>query len=270
MLPDSATRSDHQFPNNFMEYAQQHVPSWYQHVNGTLGSMAHNGSLYLVTGADKSSNWCLASYSNRSGQTAIPLRFTADTATVPTSRRLWRSYGMVDSRTCSVPGEDIPQNQCVFLRGYKLAINENLFERKFVGPVKVTDIVTMKPADVLAKGKTIPGISKSLSSPPNYKKRHKSSRPSEPTDEDVTVEEFPNLGEVSNVFVTLNDSHIYHVRKPYHPSTSIIRHLLRTVSGLLLFDSSRLLIVRQNSEAEVALIHDDVWCSVIMEVSFSS
>jgi hypothetical protein len=184
-----------------MKYAERNAQSWYQHVNGTLGSTVRNGSLYLVTGVDKSSNWCLASYSNRLNPTAIPLRFTADIAgSQPTRRCLWQSSGLVDSRTCSIPGEDIPQNQCVFIRGYKLAINENLFERRLVGPVKVSDIVTMKPADVLATGKSIPGVSKSFSVVPSFGKGGGSSDQIEAaSDKDVMVEEFPDLGEVSNI-----------------------------------------------------------------------
>jgi hypothetical protein len=204
-----------------MEYAKRQVPGWYLHVNGTLGARVQNGSLYLVTGADKSSNWCLASYSNRLGQNPIPLRFTADTTTTA-NRRLWQGSGLVDLRTRSVLGEDI-QNQCVFIRGYKLAINENLFEKSSVR-VEVSDIVSMEPVDVLAKGITIPGLS-------FFSKRAENSRRSDlsnvESDKDIEVEEFPNLGEVSNVFSVLPDPH--NACKPYHPSTRIIRHLLNMV-----------------------------------------
>jgi hypothetical protein len=70
-----------------------------------------------------------------------------------------------------------------------------------VGPVKVTDIVTMKPADVLAKGKSIPGLSKSFSLIPTFGKGGTVSQHSKvASDNDVIVEEFPPLGEVSNAF----------------------------------------------------------------------
>jgi hypothetical protein len=218
MLPDSATRSDHLFQTNIMEYAERHVQSWYQHVNETLGSTVRNGSLYLVTGVDKSSNWCLASYSNR--RTAIPLSFTADTSTQSTRRCLWQSSGSVDARTCTVLGETVPQNQCVFIRGYKLAIKTSLFRRRLV---KVSDIVITEPSDVLAKGKSIPRGARSFSFTRIFEDRGGPSDQTESAnDEDVMVEEFPPLGEVSNfsgimsgLLLNMLDSHTIRQRASF-------------------------------------------------------
>ena len=203
VLPDGATRADHRFRRMLFEYAQRHVRSWYEHANSTLGSDARNGSLYLVTGADKSTNWCIASYSDASGDTEITLRFiTADAATVsPTGQYSWESSSSVEARTCPVLGEGSSTNQCVFVRGYKLALSESLYERHFVGAVKVADIVTSNPNDILAQGGSIPEATTRagwLSWPLSRDSRSSQEEPAEPItrDTDILVEAFPNVSEV--------------------------------------------------------------------------
>jgi hypothetical protein len=126
-----------------LHYAQHLVPSWYHYVNGTLGMMTRNGGLYLVTGADKASNWCLASYSNGSVETNI-LRFSTDIDdTSATEEFLWESSGPVDARTCPVSGKE--GNQCVFLRGFKLALDEKLYKTCFASPPRTSDIRMSRP-----------------------------------------------------------------------------------------------------------------------------
>jgi hypothetical protein len=126
-------------------------------VNSTLGLVAPNGSLYLVTGVDKSTNWCVASYSGALGDTETTLKFTvADAATVrATCQYSWESSRSIEARTCPTLREGNPANQCVFVRGYKLALSESLFERSFLGSVKVSDIATSNPSDILPKGRNI-------------------------------------------------------------------------------------------------------------------
>ena len=125
-----------------LHYVQDLVPSWYQYVNGTLGMRTRNGDLYLVTGADKTSNWCLASYSNCSGKANI-LRFSTDIDSTETEQFLWESSGPVDARTCPVSGKE--GNQCIFLRGFKLALDEKLYQTCFATPPKTSDIRMSPP-----------------------------------------------------------------------------------------------------------------------------
>jgi hypothetical protein len=124
--------------------------------------MASNGSLYLVTGVDKASCWGVASFSNSSGETGISLKFTAaHNAGVPATRHYaWERSGRVAAR--SGPRRQVgPENQCVFIRGYKLALRGGLLSAALKGPVKVSHIVDTSPSDVLAKGDSIPGAPKS-------------------------------------------------------------------------------------------------------------
>ncbi|KAE9402506.1 hypothetical protein BT96DRAFT_785704, partial [Gymnopus androsaceus JB14] len=60
MLPDGAARVDYQNRASFLEYAAQNAKSWYDFVNGPLGRETENGSLYLITGHDKTCPWEMA------------------------------------------------------------------------------------------------------------------------------------------------------------------------------------------------------------------
>jgi hypothetical protein len=132
-LPDGATRTDHRFRQLLFDYAQENATSWYQHVIGTLGLDAVNGSLYLVTGVDKTSNWCIASYSDAPEDPGITLKpIAASTVTSSaTSQYSWEISGPVDARTCSAIREGRSMNQCVFVRGCKLALSERLYQRLY-------------------------------------------------------------------------------------------------------------------------------------------
>jgi hypothetical protein len=144
VLPNGASSEDLCYRQNLEEYIRRHVVSWYELVYGTVGLEAAAGPLYLVTGHDKSDNWCLGSYSNAVSRAALSLTFTpTDVAiggTVLYSRHV---AGNIDTRTHRPRGEN-PANQCVFIRGYKLTLCTNLMEKIFVGRVKVSDIVPPK------------------------------------------------------------------------------------------------------------------------------
>lgn len=61
----------------FLRQAVQHGLRWYKYTNLTCNRLAENGSLYLVTGCDKTSSWGIASCSNTSGEEEVSLKFEA-------------------------------------------------------------------------------------------------------------------------------------------------------------------------------------------------
>ena len=159
-LPDGAIRTDLQFHDPLFQYAKVHVMSWYRWLN-SLGSNALNGSLYLVTGADKTTNWCVASYSNASETAGVLSFIPAGAGTVGLAGGYsWRGTGPVRVRTCPIRSEGSSTSQCVFIRGYKLVLSEGLYKRTFVGPVQVSDIVSSNHGDLLTKGRNIPEATK--------------------------------------------------------------------------------------------------------------
>ncbi|KAJ7471383.1 hypothetical protein B0H11DRAFT_1685337, partial [Mycena galericulata] len=47
---------------NMRRYAAKNAESWYKHVNGARGRGLANGSLYLVSGCEKSRSWGMAAF----------------------------------------------------------------------------------------------------------------------------------------------------------------------------------------------------------------
>ncbi|KAK0214693.1 hypothetical protein EDD85DRAFT_753328, partial [Armillaria nabsnona] len=52
-LPNYSTKYEALNKALFKDCARQHGVSWYNFINGSLGWKAPNGSLYLITGCDK-------------------------------------------------------------------------------------------------------------------------------------------------------------------------------------------------------------------------
>jgi len=160
-LPEGAASQDLRNLAKFRRHALKHTASWYEFVNGTLGREAPNGSLYLVTGCDKSTTWGIASVSCASETNALSLKFTvAQIAEASaTYTYSWETYCPATVRTGPEPCEntDQPQNQCVFLRGFKLAVREGAMAA-FKGAMKLSSILNAKPGDILpgSNGSYIP------------------------------------------------------------------------------------------------------------------
>jgi hypothetical protein len=144
VLPNGASSEDLCYRQNLEAYIRRHAVNWYEHVYGPVGLEAAAGPLYLVTGHDKSNNWCLGSYSGAVSRTGMSLTFTpTDVAIGGTVLYSPHIAGNVDTRTHQPRGGN-STNQCVFIRGYKLTLCTSLMEKIFVGQVKVSDIVPPK------------------------------------------------------------------------------------------------------------------------------
>jgi hypothetical protein len=76
-LPDGGCREDLRDKGCFLKQATKHGLSWYEYANVTRQRLAKNGSLYLVTGCDKTDSWAIASCSNSSTEDEVSLKFTA-------------------------------------------------------------------------------------------------------------------------------------------------------------------------------------------------
>jgi hypothetical protein len=103
--------------------------SWYQFANETLGRDIQNGSLYLITGRDASPSYGVASFSDNSGTESVAASFLATEGEDDHHRRVysWRTHHSISHRTGI--GENGLMNQCVFLRGFKIAVNERLLDQ---------------------------------------------------------------------------------------------------------------------------------------------
>ncbi|KZP15423.1 hypothetical protein FIBSPDRAFT_795403, partial [Athelia psychrophila] len=56
-MPHGAMGEDYDRVEDIRTYSIENAPSWYKFINGTLRRRAPNGSLYVVTGCDKSTTW---------------------------------------------------------------------------------------------------------------------------------------------------------------------------------------------------------------------
>lgn len=136
MLPEGGFRKDLLAKRLFLQYAMRNAGAWYQFATGPdLGREAENGSLYLVTGCDKSPVWGAASCYHPSGSSRVSFKFVAtgageDDASLVYS---WRDYSPATVRMgcqdSSVHGPESgglnPRpafNQCVFIRGFRISL----------------------------------------------------------------------------------------------------------------------------------------------------
>jgi hypothetical protein len=179
VLPEGGSRVDLQNRERVLRYAAQNGMSWYRFVNGPLGRRVQNGSLYVVTGCDKSPAWGVASYSIPLGDTKFCLKFMTvgsgedstsleyrwegcHSAAVRTGRQQVRSSeatlgsGEPQART------NMTFNQCAFIRGYRISVQSRLIPMPLDNKVKVEDGINPLALDGV-KGGILSGFRSSLS-----------------------------------------------------------------------------------------------------------
>ena len=147
MLPEGGSHVDLRKEAPFFEYATQHGVEWYRFIRGPLGHRIQNGSLYLVTGCDKSPAWGVAAYSGPFGNNVTSLKFMAmgqrgDGTSLEYS---WENYTSAAVRTgrqlvsSTEPGANPTFNQCAFIRGYRISVQSQLIPMLLGNRVKVED-----------------------------------------------------------------------------------------------------------------------------------
>ncbi|KAJ7592698.1 hypothetical protein C8J56DRAFT_741653, partial [Mycena floridula] len=101
-------------------HAFKHAVSWYRFVNNTLGREVRNSSLYLITGWDKAASWGVASFSDCEADGSVSLKFLVIAPDGDNHLSYtWQTHNSIAHRTGAT--EDGTQNNCVFLRGFRIA-----------------------------------------------------------------------------------------------------------------------------------------------------
>ncbi|KAL0567351.1 hypothetical protein V5O48_014644 [Marasmius crinis-equi] len=156
--PHGANSVDCQSKATFREYAETHSISWYRFVNETLGMEVENGSIYFITGFDKTDCWENAVVSSTSKERKCEL-FVATGGLASGDCRFVlseSSFHEIVTRRSS-PAGNSKQNQALFIRGFRISISGKLkafFEKS---SVKITDTYSSSWRDVLGKtGGAIP------------------------------------------------------------------------------------------------------------------
>jgi len=188
-LPHGASRLNC-FSDLFKSHAITHAYSWYKFANQNHHRGVPNGSLYLITGTDKTSSWMVGAFSDALPGDQVSLQLSTAgidggstsynyswaTASTPVYRtgcsnnRINTDHNDLDAidRDNTIFQGDAPdnQNQCVFARGYRIMLNCTVTASGGVhSDAEVLPIKDVSPEDVPAATNYIPfaGVSKSTS-----------------------------------------------------------------------------------------------------------
>ena len=127
VLPTGATVYSATNLLNFQRLASCHAIDWYKYALNT-GRDISSGSLYLVTECTKSANWGTAVfYPHRTEYDKLQFIFEEGFGR-------WERRGKIEAKTGPRPKEmyvlnDEEGNQCVFLRGYKIMLRADVWDK---------------------------------------------------------------------------------------------------------------------------------------------
>ncbi|KAM6501690.1 hypothetical protein JOM56_001667 [Amanita muscaria] len=117
-LPEGAIQAGPIDPGLFADLAKRHGVEWYEYTKTRRRGIS-NGSLYLVTSFTKCTQWGIALFDRPCNQ--------GEGLTFVTSPLGWETSGCFITKVADTNQGDTP-NQCVFLRGYKIMIRQNIFD----------------------------------------------------------------------------------------------------------------------------------------------
>jgi hypothetical protein len=140
-LPDGAYLKKLENLELVREYVVTHAKKWYKYINGPRGRGRGiaNGSLYLVTGFEKTSSWGMASFHSVRKGFQLALKQTG----APDSSLKYRWSGVPRNPAqtkCYDPSDTIDMNQTTFIHGLSISLGTGIWGRLF-GNVKICEIV---------------------------------------------------------------------------------------------------------------------------------
>ncbi|THU77399.1 hypothetical protein K435DRAFT_95149 [Dendrothele bispora CBS 962.96] len=154
LLPNGATRVDVETIIPFRQYAYQHCEEWYRFAENR-GIEVENGSLYFVTGFDKTNSWENAAFSNPTRDASVSLRLASGVG--PGGRlQLSQSSNLVTPSVRGSSPAGCGMNQSVFIRGFKITLSSTAWFR-YKSPIKMMDLSSgalkgLKPKNIVARG----------------------------------------------------------------------------------------------------------------------
>ncbi|KAK7436206.1 MAPK-activated protein kinase Srk1 [Stygiomarasmius scandens] len=247
ILPEGGSTVDLYNQGKFYDYANNHALAWYKYVNGVLGYEADNGSLYLVTGCDKSRCWGVSAFSTDNPED-IFIEFiprNSQSSTLP-------QYRFGNHRAAAVKAapafeqQNQAQTGCTFVRGFRVAVRPKFLHRMMGQTVDISSIMDLSEKDIikttnsrrrpekpiLSSLKGFLGMKKHSGAP--FGKRASGgvvgmgAGGEYDTEDTGTIEQFPRPTQI------------------YHPSDIISRFILEN-----------------HPDVDVSVIHDDIWCSLV-------
>ncbi|KAJ7707393.1 hypothetical protein B0H17DRAFT_1000475, partial [Mycena rosella] len=215
-------------------YAAEHAESWYSYINGARGRGLPNGSLYLVTGCEKSQSWGMASFNNVREEFQLTYKPTPGTDSSPYNYH-WRGIHARKNPTHHKtydPQSGGRLNQTTFIHGLSISLATGIWGRLF-GNVKICPIMeSLGPGNNKggvhgspSQGSSIFSWSLSALGGPQAGSKHHAS---------------------SSGGVELSD--LSPVSKIFHPAELINNYLLH-----------------KTPQAKVVMSHDDDWCNILQD-----
>ncbi|KAJ7868181.1 hypothetical protein B0H13DRAFT_1525272, partial [Mycena leptocephala] len=103
-------------------YVAANADKWYKYINGPRGRRLANGSLYLVTGYEKTSTWGMASFHSVRKRFQLALKQTGAPQSIPNWREYqWSGVPRNPAQTkCTGPVG--PLNQTPFIHGLSISL----------------------------------------------------------------------------------------------------------------------------------------------------
>ncbi|KAL1714623.1 hypothetical protein EV715DRAFT_209295 [Schizophyllum commune] len=151
-LPRGAVRQDAQNHTKFEQQICRHGLTWYKYAKEGCGVKFDNGELYLITGVDKAPVWGTLAFLDMQGTHTVS--FNLD-ATPQMTAGLYYDYrwqklskqtarrGPEPEAALYRPDRTLVANQCVFLRGFRIMIRDEIWTRLLSGTtVKVMDFTS--------------------------------------------------------------------------------------------------------------------------------
>ncbi|KAI3620010.1 hypothetical protein WG66_009060 [Moniliophthora roreri] len=249
MPPNGAFRVDCAPLAAFREYAEQNAYEWYQFINGTLRREAENGSLYLVTGFDKTNAWETALFHSSLSSQSCSLIFTAAGAS-DGRMRLSQSSVLQTSVTSRCSPSNAKNNQTLFIRGFRISLRQGP-SAWILGGVRTTSTQSSSKDifDAMGRSGSYPGSSPAGSGRGGTSSRtsSRSSGQSPGPDEGDSWTGGSSKDHTSNTSLEEDDFGVP-PSQPYHP--------LNVINDFIL---------QNNPTAEVVVTHDDDWISLLTE-----
>ncbi|KAJ6522769.1 hypothetical protein DFH09DRAFT_938251 [Mycena vulgaris] len=117
VLPEGASREKLLSIETFRAHVRKYSQQWYAFAGDRLPP---NGSLFVVTGCDKTASWGIAAGSTASAAISVSLKFTVvgmcEGSLRP--RYEWQDLGSATIRNSREDGSPRTENQCIFIRGF--------------------------------------------------------------------------------------------------------------------------------------------------------
>jgi hypothetical protein len=125
-------------------YATKHAESWYRYANETRGRELVNGSLYLVSGWEKTASWGMALFHDISPQNEFELSFRPTTDAEAGYKYRWQGTRFHHKHVDLPPVDGTPLNQTTFIHAFAISLGEGI-RGKLFGAVELCQLVDSPP-----------------------------------------------------------------------------------------------------------------------------